>query len=181
MSSIDLICRPAAASAWIADSRPDPGPCTRTSKRLTPSPSASRPTFSAAMVAANGVDFFDPLKPAVPALAQTTALPALSVIVMIVLLKVAFIWAMPSASTTFFGFANFLFPRYGCGKTGLLFPLGPHQVIRMHCMRRMSKAIYFLGAFFFPVIALREPLWVRALVFVLWPRTGSPRRWRSPR
>ena len=165
MSSIDLICRPAAASAWIADSRPDPGPCTRTSKRLTPSPTASRPTFSAAIVAANGVDFFDPLKPAVPALAQTTALPALSVIVMIVLLKVALICAIPSASTTFllrfgrfFGFANFFFPRYGCGETGLFPPLTPHQVRRMHCMRRMSKAIYFLGAFFFPAIALREPL-----------------------
>ena len=165
MSSIDLICRPAAASAWIADSRPDPGPCTRTSKRLTPSPTASRPTFSAAMVAANGVDFFDPLNPAVPALAQTTALPALSVIVMIVLLKVALICAIPSASTTFllrfgrfFGFANFFFPGYGCGETGLLSPLTPHQVRRMHCTRRMSKAIYFLGAFFFPAIALREPL-----------------------
>ena len=162
---MDLICRPAAASACIADSRPDPGPCTRTSKRLTPSPSASRPTCSAAMVAANGVDFFDPLKPAVPALAQTTAFPALSVIVMIVLLNVAFICAMPSASTTFllrfgrvFGFANFFFPRYGCGKTGFLPPLRPHQVIRMLCMRRMSQTIYFLGAFFFPAIALREPL-----------------------
>src|SRR5919206_76390 len=33
-SLIDRICSPAAASAWIADSRPLPGPCTRTSTRL---------------------------------------------------------------------------------------------------------------------------------------------------
>ena len=50
---------------------------------------ASLPACSAAIVAANGVDFFDPLNPAVPAEAQTSAFPALSAIVMSVLLKVA--------------------------------------------------------------------------------------------
>jgi hypothetical protein len=52
-------------------------------------------------VAAKGVDFFEPLKPAFPALDQTTTFPCLSAMVMIVLLKVAWMWATPSASTTF--------------------------------------------------------------------------------
>ncbi len=71
----------------MADSRPEPGPCTRTFTRLTPIPTASRPICSAATVAAKGVDFFEPLKPAVPAEAQMIVFPALSVMVMIVLLK----------------------------------------------------------------------------------------------
>src|SRR5690606_16071772 len=76
-------------------------PCTRTSTRRTPRPAASRPACSPATVAANGVDFLEPLKPALPALAHVTTFPALSVIVMIVLLNVALTWATPSASTTF--------------------------------------------------------------------------------
>ena len=92
----------AEASAWIADSRPEPGPCTRTSTRLTPMAAASRPTCSPATVAANGVDFLEPLNPALPAVAQQIVFPALSVMVIAVLLKVALTCAMPSASTTFF-------------------------------------------------------------------------------
>ena len=34
---------------------------------------------------------------------------------------------------------------------------------------------------FVSLIALRGPLRVRALVRVRWPRTGKPRRWRTPR
>src|SRR6266511_5503979 len=100
-SRIERICRPALASAWIADSRPEPGPCTRTCTRLTPRLSASRAACSAATVAANGVDFLDPLKPALPDDPQVMAFPWRSVIVISVLLKVAVMWAMPSASTTF--------------------------------------------------------------------------------
>src|SRR5689334_23955587 len=99
-SLIERICNPAAASAWMADSRPLPGPCTRTCTRLTPMPNASLAHISAATVAANGVDFLEPLKFAFPDDAHATALPCMSVIVTIVLLKVAFTWAMPSASTT---------------------------------------------------------------------------------
>src|ERR1700754_172609 len=41
---------------------------------------------------------------------------------------------------------------------------------------------YFLPAFFLPATCMRfGPLRVRALVFVFWPRTGRPRRWRIPR
>src|SRR5690606_1897156 len=113
-SRIERTCSPAAASAWIADSRPLPGPCRRTCTRFMPSCTASRPACSAATVAANGVDFFDPLKPALPALPHATTFPCRSVIVIRVLLNVALMWAMPSASTLlrllfvrapFFGFA----------------------------------------------------------------------------
>src|SRR6185437_5916038 len=41
---------------------------------------------------------------------------------------------------------------------------------------------YFLPAFFLPATCIRlGPLRVRALVLVFCPRTGRPRRWRSPR
>jgi hypothetical protein len=53
-------------------------------------------------VAAKGVDFFDPLNPAFPALAQVTTFPEVSAMVIRVLLKVALMCATPSASTTFF-------------------------------------------------------------------------------
>src|SRR6185312_17456560 len=88
----------------MADSRPEPGPCTRTCTRFTPRPSASRAHCSAATVAANGVLFLDPLKPALPDEPQDTALPCESVIVIVVLLNVALICATPSASTTRFAF-----------------------------------------------------------------------------
>src|SRR6266566_3166417 len=100
-SRIERICRPAVASAWIADSRPDPGPCTRTCTRRTPRFSASRAACSAATVAANGVDFFEPWNPALPEEPHVMVFPCMSVIVMSVLLNVAVMWAMPSASTTF--------------------------------------------------------------------------------
>src|SRR5919199_6138353 len=103
-SLIDFTWRPAAASAWMADSRPLPGPCTRTCTRRTPRPSASRAACSAATVAANGVDFLEPLKPALPEDPHATVLPRMSVIVIVVLLNVALMCATPSASTTRFAF-----------------------------------------------------------------------------
>src|SRR3954465_3210609 len=103
-SLIDLTCSPADASAWMADSRPLPGPCTRTWTRFTPRLSASRAAPSAATVAANGVDFLEPLKPALPDDPHATVLPCRSVIVTVVLLKVASMCAMPSASITRFVF-----------------------------------------------------------------------------
>src|ERR1041384_4301760 len=60
---------------------------------------ASRAAASAATVAANGVDFFEPLKPALPDVAQATTLPCVSVIVTSVLLNVDLMCATPSAST----------------------------------------------------------------------------------
>ncbi len=44
------------------------------------------------------------------------------------------------------------------------------------------RALQAVGAYFFlPAIGLALPLRVRALVWVRWPRTGRPLRWRSPR
>src|SRR3954463_9607069 len=103
-SLIDFTCSPAEASAWMADSRPLPGPCTRTWTRFTPAVSASRAACSLATVAANGVLFLDPLKPAFPLEPHAMVLPRGSVMVTVVLLNVALTWATPSASTTFLVF-----------------------------------------------------------------------------
>jgi hypothetical protein len=54
---------------------------------------------SPAREAANGVLLREPLKPTLPALDQETTPPLLSVMVIIVLLKVACIWATPFSST----------------------------------------------------------------------------------
>src|ERR1035441_1257469 len=56
---------------------------------------ALRATASAAICAANGVDFFEPLKPRFPAEAQAITLPWLSEIVTIVLLKDEWMCATP--------------------------------------------------------------------------------------
>src|ERR1041384_1872679 len=96
----------------MADSRPDPGPCTRTCTRLTPWLSASRAHCSAATVAANGVLFLEPLKPALPDEPHDTVFPWVSVMVMVVLLNVALMCATPSASTTRFAF--FPMAMLGC-------------------------------------------------------------------
>jgi hypothetical protein len=94
------IFRPMAFSARTADSRPGPGPLMRTSMFFTPHSCAARPQRSAATCAANGVDLREPLKPAWPEVAQASVLPWRSVMVTMVLLKDAWMWAMPS--DTFF-------------------------------------------------------------------------------
>src|SRR3954470_24264320 len=99
-SWISVILMPRLFSARTADSRPGPGPLIRTSRFLTPHSTATLPARSAATCAANGVDLREPLKPAPPDVAHDSALPCRSVMVMIVLLKDAWICAMPSA--TFF-------------------------------------------------------------------------------
>src|SRR6188472_2657670 len=99
-SAMEPILRPIAFSARTADSRPGPGPLMRTSMFFTPHSCAARPQRSAATCAANGVDLREPLKPALPEVAQASVLPWRSVIVTIVLLNDAWMWAMPSA--TFF-------------------------------------------------------------------------------
>src|SRR5271165_2916399 len=92
---------------------------------------------------------------------QDIAFPCASVIVIIVLLKLAFTCATPDAM--------FFFSR--------------------RLTRAFSFAIVYvpnLAAtavpyFFLPAIGLAGPLRVRAFVWVRWPRTGSPRRCLSPR
>src|SRR5687767_10520736 len=99
-SEMLVILKPTAFSARTADSRPGPGPLMRTSMFFTPDSAARRPACSAATWAAKGVDFREPLKPLLPHVAQARALPCRSVIVTMVLLKDAWMCAMPSA--TFF-------------------------------------------------------------------------------
>src|SRR5262249_11441215 len=84
-SRIDVMVKPAACNARSADSRPDPGPATSTSRVRMPCSWALRATSSPATWAAYGVDLRDPLKPMVPADDQAIALPWASVIVIIVL------------------------------------------------------------------------------------------------
>src|SRR5437764_1392092 len=89
------ISSPDACRDRMAVSRPAPGPFTNPSTLRTPCSWARRLAASAASWAANGVDFRDPLKPTFPADAHDRALPAPSVIVTIVLLKVDLMWACP--------------------------------------------------------------------------------------
>src|SRR3954463_185726 len=87
---------PSAARARTEDSRPGPGPLISTSRFLMPCSMAARPACSDATCAANGVDLREPLKPWPPEDAHDRALPWRSVMVMIVLLKDACTWQMPS-------------------------------------------------------------------------------------
>ena len=123
---------------------------------------AARPAVSAATWAANGVDLREPLKPAPPDDAHDSALPCRSVIVMIVLLNEAWTCAIPS--DTFL--RTFLRTRLPAEAEGCL-----------AMFSRFGRSVYFFSA----TPALRGPLRVRALVRVRCPRTGRPRRWRTPR
>src|SRR5690554_6912740 len=117
-----MLCtrKPAALSARTADSRPGPVPLTSTSTFFTPSSAAAVAARSLATLAANGVLLREPRKPEPPAVAQERALPWRSVIVMMVLLKEAWIWAIPSTTD----FLTFLRVR---GLAIVLFFLNIHE------------------------------------------------------
>ena len=86
-SVIELISNPRLFRARTDESRPGPGPFTLTSSCFIPNSCAVRPAVSAATCAAKGVLLRLPLNPAPPEVAQATALPWRSVIVMMVLSK----------------------------------------------------------------------------------------------
>src|SRR5512137_3049387 len=100
MSLIATISSPAAWIARMADSLPVPGPFTKTSTCRMPCSIAFFAAVSAANWDAKGVLFRDPLNPLLPELDHVRTLPAVSVMVTIVLLNDAWMWAMPFA--TFF-------------------------------------------------------------------------------
>jgi hypothetical protein len=174
----------------------------------------------AATWAANGVDLRDPLKPRAPADDQAMTFPAASVMVIMVLLKVAATWTTPVATfflTRFFPFLGVTGeavtgsrpPRLGTAGaaasaasaftafSGDSAFLGGFSGFSVGCFssatlmfsvgrpgRPVAMLDYALGAG--AAAALRTmprfgPLRVRALVWVRWPRTGSPLRWRRPR
>src|SRR5690606_1064823 len=94
-SRIVVTVKPIDWNARSADSRPEPGPQTSTSRVRMPCSMAFLPASSAAICAAKGVDLRLPLKPIMPAEDHEIALPWASVIVIIVLLNVEFTWATP--------------------------------------------------------------------------------------
>src|SRR5262245_62331369 len=149
--------KPAACSARSADSRPDPGPATSTSRVRMPCSIAFWAASSAATWAANGVDLRDPLKPLVPADDQAIVLPWASVTVIMVLLNEALTCATPEAM--------FLRSRRRTRVTSLpMFdPFGgavpgcPEPSLSLHALS--------LPYFFLPAIGLAGPLRVRALVW----------------
>src|SRR5262250_3138560 len=99
-SRIATMWIPAAAKARTADSRPEPGPCTRTSTDLTPYWSRAEPAaFSEACCAAYGVPLREPLKPIAPAEDQHKVRPSGSVMVICVLLNDAAICTTPCGTT----------------------------------------------------------------------------------
>src|SRR5580658_3035012 len=109
-SEILVIFSPQVFNARTADSRPGPGPPTRTSTFFRPCSCAATPAFSAATCAANGVLLREPRKPQPPEVAQDNVLPCRSVMVMIVLLKLACTCAMPSSTFLRAFFGPFLGP-----------------------------------------------------------------------
>src|SRR5579872_4661290 len=115
-----VIFKPQELSARTADSRPGPGPPTRTSTFFTPCSWAATPAFSAATCAAKGVLLREPRNPQPPDVAHDSVLPCRSVIVMIVLLKEACTCAI--ASSTFLrAFFGFLAPPAGAAPPPLGF------------------------------------------------------------
>ncbi len=68
-----------------------------TSSLRMPCSPARRAASSAATCAAYGVDLRDPLNPTEPPEVHTTVFPAWSVMLMMVLLKLALMWAWPCA------------------------------------------------------------------------------------
>src|SRR4029078_9425185 len=94
-SRMRLIFNPVAASARSADSRPEPGPLMNTLIDFMPCSLALWAASSAASWAAKGVDLREPLNPFTPEDDQATTFPETSVMVTIVLLKEAVMWAIP--------------------------------------------------------------------------------------
>jgi hypothetical protein len=152
-SSIDDIRKPACCSAATADSLPGPGPFTFTSISRTPFRIAVPAARDAACDAANGVLLRAPLKPTQPAELVQIVSPAVSVIVIRVLLKVAFIWTTPFA--TFF----------------LTLRFAATFAIVQNLMHQIMKTNYPRISFtpFFPATVFLGPLRVLALVRVRWP------------
>jgi hypothetical protein len=111
VSRIVITRMPAFAIALIADSRPPPGPFTRTSHWCIPASCAFLAASYAACCAANGVPLREPRKPRAPADDCAIKFPSRSVIEIIVLLNDAAICTMP-LGTFFFSFLRktFFFP-----------------------------------------------------------------------
>src|SRR2546421_1300764 len=105
---------PALLMARMADSRPPPGPLTRTSHCCIPASLALFAASYAACCAANGVPLREPRKPRAPEEDCAIRFPSVSVIEISVLLNDAAMWTMPTGMF-FFSFLRkvFFFPAVG--------------------------------------------------------------------
>src|SRR3990167_2232524 len=178
-SRMVVTCSPAVARARMADSRPEPGPFTRTSTVRIPTSRARLAAAPAACPAAKGVPLREPLKPTAPELDQATTLPFTSVTVTSVLLNDAWMCTMP-AGTCFF--SRFL--RNSFLRAGLAVGWAAAWALSSFGALATRFLLYpFLPTTFFFRAAVwrRGPLGVRGLVGVRGRRPGGPRRWRWPR
>src|SRR5262245_33521934 len=183
-SRIEVIWKPTACRARSADSRPEPGPITSTSRIFMPCSIAFLPASSAAICAAWGVDLREPLKPMVPAEDQAIVLPWASVMVIIVLLKVALTWAMPEliflrsrrrGLARVAACVSFAIDQRAPGGQD------PRRLKGARPARAGPREPAQAVVFFLPAIGRALPVRVRALVWVRCPRTGRLRRCRRPR
>src|SRR5262245_18787163 len=97
---------------------------------------------------------------------QEMALPCASVIVIMVLLKLACTWATPDVM--------FFFSRRRTRALSLAMLYS--RIYELLPRERMARPRLSATYFFLPAIGLAGPFRVRALVWVRWPRTGNPRR-----
>src|SRR5205085_7133083 len=133
VSRIAVTRMPALLMARIADSRPPPGPFTRTSHCCIPASFALFAASYAACCAAKGVPLREPRKPRAPAEDCAIRFPSKSVIVIIVLLNDAAMNTIP------FGMFFFSFFR----KT---FFLPPVVVFAMKPQRSEVRGQRLVGA-----------------------------------
>src|SRR6266850_2097454 len=140
--------------------------------RFMPWLMASRALASAATWAAKGVLLREPLKPTLPELAQVTTAPSMSVMVMIVLLKLACTWATPFVPTLRSRFFVFLTSATRNLHSGARHPARldaqrgrDRRDLRLNRYRFGPGFAAVAVIFFIPVVFF-GPLRVRALVFV---------------
>lgn len=173
VSRIEVTRIPARAIALIADSRPPPGPFTRTSTSRIPASDAFRAASPAACWAAKGVPLREPLKPRAPDEDCATRLPWVSVIEIKVLLKEAEICTIPIG---IFFLSFFLNVFFFAGALAIKISDCDQPAEPLPTARRFHQIYFLPGAFFLATAALRGPFLVRAFVEVRWPRTGKLRR-----
>lgn len=168
-SRIVMTLIPAFAIARMADSRPPPGPFTRTSHCCMPASCAFLAASYAACCAANGVPLREPRKPLAPAEDCATRLPSKSVIEIIVLLNEAAMCAIPTG-TFFFSFLRktFFLPvaLAICCQWSVV--SSSWSVVSCAAIttdyEQLTTDYFFPGAFFLAIVWRRGPFRVRALV-----------------
>src|SRR5699024_11816642 len=130
----------------FAASLPEPGPFTITSTDFRPCTNAALAAVSAAICAAYGVDFLEPLNPRPPALAHDKAFPCASVRVTIVLLKDDWICACPRSTFFLTRFFVTFFVTLAISKL-TYFLLSSNYMVRTHT-HTAKIALYSPSALF---------------------------------